>query len=188
MSIDIVPEKPTQSVAQAPSNQPKVLPADPSQTLPWPETAVEPVQVRWRYAISIPLIHLLACLAFVPWFFSWTGVALSILGLYVFGTLGINIGYHRLLTHRGMNAPKWFEHTLALLGVCTMQDTPACWVAMHRIHHQHGRHRNNYGDITWWDMLFGTYENPPEWQDRCGFDDDKEQQLVRMLAYRDVHD
>jgi hypothetical protein len=59
---------------------------------------------------------------------------------------------------------------------------------MHRIHHQHGRHRNNYGDITWWDMLFGTYENPPEWQDRCGFDDDKEQQLVRMLAYRDVHD
>ncbi len=59
---------------------------------------------------------------------------------------------------------------------------------MHRIHHQQGRHRNNYGDITWWDMLFGTYENPSEWQDRCGFDDDKEQQLVRMLAYRDVHD
>ncbi|RLT16344.1 MAG: hypothetical protein DWI26_04345, partial [Planctomycetota bacterium] len=141
MSIDIVPEKPTQSVAQEPSNPPKVLPADPSQTLPWPETAIEPVQVRWRYAISIPLIHLLACLAFVPWFFSWTGVALSILGLYVFGTLGINIGYHRLLTHRGMNAPKWFEHTLALLGVCTMQDTPACWVAMHRIHHQHSDHQ-----------------------------------------------
>ncbi|RPH44636.1 MAG: sterol desaturase family protein [Burkholderiales bacterium] len=59
---------------------------------------------------------------------------------------------------------------------------------MHRIHHQHGRHRNNYGDITWWDMLFGTYENPPEWRDRCGFDDDQEQQLLRMLAYRDVHD
>ena len=35
---------------------------------------------------------------------------------------------------------------------------------MHRIHHQVGRHKNNYGDITWWDMLFETYENPPEWQ------------------------
>ena len=34
---------------------------------------------------------------------------------------------------------------------------------MHRIHHQYGRHKNNYGDITWWDMLFGTYENPKEW-------------------------
>ena len=58
---------------------------------------------------------------------------------------------------------------------------------MHRIHHEHGWHRNNYGDITWWDMLFGTYENPPEWKGRCGFDADKEEQLGAMLRYRDVH-
>jgi len=58
---------------------------------------------------------------------------------------------------------------------------------MHRIHHQHDRHRNNYGDITWWDMLFGTYENPKDWSATCGFDDEKEQRLGEMLAYRDVH-
>jgi sterol desaturase/sphingolipid hydroxylase (fatty acid hydroxylase superfamily) len=58
---------------------------------------------------------------------------------------------------------------------------------MHRLHHQHGRHRNNYGDITWWDMIFGTYENPDEWRQRCGFDDDQEQRLLSMLAWRDVH-
>lgn len=58
---------------------------------------------------------------------------------------------------------------------------------MHRIHHQYQRHKNNYGDITWWDMLFGTYENPPEWKHRCGFDDEKEQQLIPMLIYKDVH-
>jgi sterol desaturase/sphingolipid hydroxylase (fatty acid hydroxylase superfamily) len=58
---------------------------------------------------------------------------------------------------------------------------------MHRIHHQYGRHKNNYGDIVWWDMLFGTYENPKEWVHTCGFDDAREQQLLRMLAYRDVH-
>jgi sterol desaturase/sphingolipid hydroxylase (fatty acid hydroxylase superfamily) len=58
---------------------------------------------------------------------------------------------------------------------------------MHRIHHRYGRHRNNYGDITWWDMLFGTYENPREWQHSCGFDDAREQQLLPMLAWRDVH-
>ncbi|MFT3779240.1 MAG: sterol desaturase family protein [Ottowia sp.] len=58
---------------------------------------------------------------------------------------------------------------------------------MHRIHHQHGRHRNNYGDITWWDMLFGTYENPRQWHGRCGFDADKEERLIDMLLYRDVH-
>jgi sterol desaturase/sphingolipid hydroxylase (fatty acid hydroxylase superfamily) len=58
---------------------------------------------------------------------------------------------------------------------------------MHRIHHQYNRHRNNYGDITWWDMLFGTYENPKEWTHTCGFDNAKEQQLLKMLAYHDVH-
>jgi sterol desaturase/sphingolipid hydroxylase (fatty acid hydroxylase superfamily) len=58
---------------------------------------------------------------------------------------------------------------------------------MHRIHHQYGRHKNNYGDIVWWDMLFGTYENPKDWVHTCGFDDEKEQRLGAMLAYRDVH-
>jgi stearoyl-CoA desaturase (delta-9 desaturase) len=112
-----------------------------TRPLPWPETTVEPKQVRWRYALGIPLVHVLACLAFFPYFFSWTGVALSIAGLYVFGTLGINLCYHRLLTHQGFIAPKWLEHSLAILGVCTLQDTPACWVAMHRIHHKNSDER-----------------------------------------------
>jgi len=33
----------------------------------------------------------------------------------------------------------------------------------------------------------GTYENPRDWVHRCGFDDEKEQCLLAMLAYRDVH-
>ena len=58
---------------------------------------------------------------------------------------------------------------------------------MHRIHHEHGRHRNNYGDIPWWEMLFGTYENPPRFDATCGFDDAREQRLGDMLRWRDVH-
>jgi sterol desaturase/sphingolipid hydroxylase (fatty acid hydroxylase superfamily) len=58
---------------------------------------------------------------------------------------------------------------------------------MHRIHHQYERHRNNYGDIVWWDMLFGTYENPEQFGARCGFDLEREERLLDMLCYRDVH-
>lgn len=58
---------------------------------------------------------------------------------------------------------------------------------MHRIHHERGRHRNNYGDVTWWDMLFGTFENPREFTASCGFDDAREQRLGAMLAFKDVH-
>jgi stearoyl-CoA desaturase (delta-9 desaturase) len=104
--------------------------------LPKPET-VQRGRILWPYAVSLSLYHLLALLAFVPWFFSWTGVLLAFLGLYVFGTLGINLCYHRLLTHRGLACPRWLERTFAVLGVCCLQDTPARWVAIHRMHHQH---------------------------------------------------
>jgi stearoyl-CoA desaturase (delta-9 desaturase) len=81
--------------------------------------------------------HLIALLALVPWFFSWTGVILCILGDYLIGVLGINLCYHRLLTHRGFKCSKRFEHVLAILGVLCVQDTPARWVAVHRLHHHH---------------------------------------------------
>lgn len=89
-----------------------------------------------RYAPSIVVIHLIALLALVPWLFSWTGFLLMIAGCYLFGTLGINLGYHRLITHRGLTCPRWLEYSFAFLGVCCMQDAPAHWAAIHRCHHQ----------------------------------------------------
>ena len=93
--------------------------------------------VDWLNASGILSYHVVALLAFSPWFFSWTGVVLFFAGIYVFGTLGINLCYHRLLTHRGFVCPKWLEHSLAVLAVCAFQDTPARWVAVHRRHHEH---------------------------------------------------
>jgi stearoyl-CoA desaturase (delta-9 desaturase) len=90
---------------------------------------------NWQYAPFLLLCHLIAVLAFFPWFFSWTAVVLCVLGCYVFGTLGIAVCFHRLLTHRSFACPLWLEHTLSILGVCTVQDSPAYWVAIHRRHH-----------------------------------------------------
>jgi len=99
--------------------------------------STHPLRVYWQYAINIVIVHLLALLVFVPYFFSWTGVVLCLAGLYVFGTLGINLGMHRLLTHRSMVLPLWLEYVIATLAVCCLQDSPARWVAIHRLHHQH---------------------------------------------------
>ncbi len=106
------------------------------QRLSVPETS-QPIRIYWRYTIALTLVHLLALLAFIPWFFSWTGVILGVLGHFTFGMLGITVGYHRLLTHQGFSCPKWLEHGLAILGICTLQDSPARWVAIHRVHHKH---------------------------------------------------
>ena len=97
----------------------------------------KPPQIYWSYTIALAVLHIGALAAFIPWFFSWTGLIVGILGHFVFGMLGITIGWHRLLTHRGFDCPKWLEYTLATLGVCCLQDSPARWVAIHRMHHQH---------------------------------------------------
>jgi fatty-acid desaturase len=94
------------------------------------------VRLERTQVVGLVLYHALALLAFVPWFFSWTGVFLAVFGIYVFGVLGINIGYHRLLTHKGFECPKWLERTFAFLGVCCLQGSPSRWVATHRCHHE----------------------------------------------------
>lgn len=58
---------------------------------------------------------------------------------------------------------------------------------MHRVHHQFNRHKNNYGDFVFWDMMFGTYENPKTWTGQCGFTEQNELRLKDMLFFKDVH-
>jgi fatty-acid desaturase len=95
--------------------------------------------LRWKKdnVYGFLAIHLIAALAVLPWFFSWTGVVLFFAGLLVFGILGINLCFHRLLTHRGLVCPRWLERSLALLGTCCLEFGPAHWVAVHRKHHHH---------------------------------------------------
>ena len=83
------------------------------------------------------MLHVLALLALVPWLFSWTGVILCVLGIHFYGCLGINLCYHRMLTHRSLRVPKWFERVLVFISLCCFQDTPVKWVANHRMHHLH---------------------------------------------------
>lgn len=109
-------------------------------------------------------IHLLALTAFIPWLFTWTGLVLALAGCYVFGTLGINMGYHRLLTHRSFKCPMWVERVLALLGVCCLEKTPGQFVATHRAHHQfsdeEGDPHSPLQTLFWGHMGWIFVENP----------------------------
>jgi sterol desaturase/sphingolipid hydroxylase (fatty acid hydroxylase superfamily) len=57
----------------------------------------------------------------------------------------------------------------------------------HLVHHQKGLHAFNYGDLPLWDMMFGTFRNPKNWQAECGFSNDREQRIGDMLIGRDVN-
>ena len=94
------------------------------------------LQIDWFFVAGVFNFHALALLALFPWFFSWTGVILVPLGMYIFGTIGIDIGLHRLLTHRSFSSPRWLERAVVLLGTCCVMESPPYWVAVHRRHHQ----------------------------------------------------
>lgn len=82
----------------------------------------------------IVTVHAVA-LAAIPWF-TWSGLALVAVGVFVLAPLGINVGYHRLLTHRGFTTPKSVRYILATIGAMVGAGPPIYWVAMHRLHHR----------------------------------------------------
>jgi sterol desaturase/sphingolipid hydroxylase (fatty acid hydroxylase superfamily) len=57
----------------------------------------------------------------------------------------------------------------------------------HCIHHQKGIHAFNYSDLPLWDMLFGTFRNPAEWNSQCGFYPEAEARFSEMLIGVDVN-
>lgn len=80
-------------------------------------------------------MHGLACLA--PMTFSWPMVWLFMGSYFVSGCLGITLSFHRQLSHRSFQTPKWLEYVLAYCGVLAVQGDPAEWVSSHRYHHLH---------------------------------------------------
>ena len=89
--------------------------------------------INWKNVSIITFFHLLAIP--VLFTFSWQNVAALLVGNWIVGSLGVGLGWHRLLTHRSFKAPKWLEYTLTILGTMSIQDSPDKWVATHRIHH-----------------------------------------------------
>ncbi|HEY2462400.1 MAG TPA: acyl-CoA desaturase [Candidatus Acidoferrum sp.] len=68
--------------------------------------------------------------------FSWKGLIAGLFLWWLAGSLGIGVGYHRLLTHRGYKTPVWLEYFLTFCGTLALEGGPIAWVATHRVHHQ----------------------------------------------------
>ena len=93
----------------------------------------QPLVLNWTSITFFAAVHAIALLA--PWFFSWSALGVAIFLHWLFGSIGICLGYHRLLTHRSLQVPKGLEYMIALLGSLALQGGPLFWVAGHRRHH-----------------------------------------------------
>jgi stearoyl-CoA desaturase (delta-9 desaturase) len=129
---------------------------------------VMPFRPDWPNIVLIGGYHLAAAAAFLPMYFSWSGLILAIVLAQVTGVLGINLCYHRLLTHRGLQCPRWLEHALVVLAILCLQDTPARWVAVHRRHHQHSDEQPDphspLANVLWAHMGWLFVRHPELWR------------------------
>ena len=89
--------------------------------------------INWKNVIIVTAFHLATIPVFVT--FSWSNLAVLLIGNWIVGSLGVGLGWHRLLTHRSFMAPKWLEYVLSTLATMSMQDPPDKWIATHRMHH-----------------------------------------------------
>jgi fatty-acid desaturase len=106
----------------------------PKPEIPMLGRAAQGGKLSWITSIFMILFHIGAVAAL--FFFSWKPVLVAVV-LYVFAiNMGIGMGYHRLLTHRGYKTPKWVEYFLAVCGTLSLEGGPIFWVATHRVHHQ----------------------------------------------------
>jgi stearoyl-CoA desaturase (delta-9 desaturase) len=90
--------------------------------------------VNWVTSFFMLAFHIGAVAAL--FFFSWKAVLMAVFLWWVAGSLGIGMGYHRLLTHRGYKTPKWVEYFLTVCATLALEGGPIFWVATHRRHHQ----------------------------------------------------
>src|SRR5687767_9456599 len=103
-------------------------PAAASQRVSW-------ANGNWGTGVFLVSSHLAAVAALFFW--SWPAVIAAVVLYWVTGSLGIGMGYHRLLTHRGYKVPKAVEYFLVTCGSMALQGGPIQWVTTHRIHHAH---------------------------------------------------
>ncbi len=123
----------------------------------------------WFNLVFISAVHLLAVCGLFT--FSWAALAVAAILWWITGSLGIGLGFHRLLTHRGFRSTVWLRRVLAVFGTLAVQGGPVAWVAGHRLHHAHsdrdldphnsreGFWWSHIGWILWRDPRTGRFEN-----------------------------
>ncbi len=101
----------------------------------WPR----PQETRWKRGLDwmnvgwIGVLHLLALSA--PFLYSWQGLTTFLVWWWITGSLGICLGFHRLITHGSFRTFRPVYWLFAWLGGLAGEGPAITWVATHRKHH-----------------------------------------------------
>ena len=98
-------------------------------------TLKEDTRINWHTAGFMALFHIGAVAALFV--FSWQALVAALVLWWISASLGVGMGFHRLLTHRGYKTPKLIEYFITVCGLLALEGGAINWVVTHRIHHAH---------------------------------------------------
>ncbi len=114
--------------------------------------------LAWPIVIWMGVLHVGALIA-LP-FFTWPALVVSLVLHWIGGSVGVCLGFHRLLTHGGFKTYPWVKALLTFAGQTAGEGSADMWVATHRKHHAmsdkpgdpHSPHDGN-----WWSHMLWIY-------------------------------
>ena len=85
--------------------------------------------------------------------------------------LGLN--FLSIFQHANISTPQWLGYII---------QRPE----QHAVHHSRGVHAYNYSDFPVYDLIFGTFNNPKDFQGEYGFYDGASARVMDMMLFKDV--
>jgi sn-1 stearoyl-lipid 9-desaturase len=132
-------------------------------------------RIDWATVVFMVIVHVGALFAFLPSNFNWSAVGVALFLYWVTGGLGITLGWHRLVTHRSFQTPKWLEYFLVFCGTLSVQGGPIWWVGLHRHHHLYSDQpvdHHDSGKGFWWSHMEWMLRDVPAEEEVAKFTKD----------------
>jgi len=115
---------------------------------------------------SLLLFQILVHLSLIPMimYASMSHYAWAFFVYFLTGAIGMSGIYHRLLSHKSYNAPKWWEYLGTFLGTIGGTGSSIAWCAVHREHHRFtdtDRDPHSPHHLPWWKIQFFSMLHHP---------------------------
>lgn len=85
----------------------------------------------------------------------------------------LSLNFLSIFQHANISTPTWLGYLI---------QRPE----QHAIHHEQGVHKYNYSDFPIYDLMFGTFNNPKEFDGATGFYNGASSRIKEMLLFKDV--
>lgn len=126
-----------------------------------------------KLVMSVAVLGPLAGLAVgisLLWQFGWMGWSylLMFAGGWILTSLGVTVGFHRLMSHKAFETYRLVRAFWTFLGSMSIEGPPLVWCAVHRRHHGHSDqagdpHSPHLSGPGWWGAIKGFWHSQVGW-------------------------